>query len=128
MPITLRNRSQTEPRTYILDTEDPVASHALRTTQVVQVEVFDPQTGARALKSSRRRFPRSITLQPRGIEGDSLADLPDQALHCPRLKRAVAKGEIEVFVQKALAPPPTAPPAAALEPDLASQAPEETDQ
>jgi hypothetical protein len=126
--VTLRNRSKTEPRTLILDTDDPVASHALRTIATVQVEVHNPKTGDRSLKGVRRRLPKSITLQPKGVEGDKVEGLPNHVLKCREVIKARDAKQIDVIVtdEPAKAAQVEPPPAATPAPQLPSQPAEPT--
>lgn len=43
----------------------------------VPSERYDPTTGAREVKMVRRNLPTSVSLMPKGVEGDTSAPLPD---------------------------------------------------
>lgn len=105
MATRLQNLTR-EPRTYILRADAEAAVNLPKTRQLVVTEQYDPKTGARSTNSTLKRFPRSISLMPKGIEGDVLRGLPDAVRHCPEIAADIRAGRLafEVTPDPVVAP------------------------
>lgn len=109
MATTLTNRTQ-QVLTFILHAGPHVAELLPVVRQTVAVEKHDPVTGARSLEQKARRLPTSVTLQPKGIDGDRVAGLPNSVLHCPDIQRAMRSGYVDVATEADVPAPVAAQP------------------
>jgi hypothetical protein len=117
----LKNQTST-PKCYVLHAGPQAAQHVADQLPVVRIPVpiekHDPSTGSREIKTQNLRVPTSISLMPKGLEGDKSKPLPDAVRHIREIQIDQQAGHI-TFEDVADAEAPTASPAPPVAPILA---------
>lgn len=114
MGTILKNKSNS-PKCYVLSA--PQHAGDLPAVRVaVPSERYDPTTGAREVKMVRRNLPTSVSLMPKGVEGDTSAPLPDWVRGIKQIVDDLRSGDV---VLEDVADPEPAAAEAALAPSPA---------
>lgn len=97
MGVTISNLTR-QPKLYILHAPGEMGELLPKSVQSVVTERYDAKTGARSTSTTKRPFPGSISLQPKGFEGDTLTDLPIGVAYADEVARDARAGLLKVEI------------------------------